>query len=64
MIPTTGAVSLVAAGRYAIYHLGAEAGEERWSVEPAADGGVVARGVQVLDATQQLQCELEWRALL
>lgn len=64
MIPTTGAVSLVAAGRYAIYHLGAEAGEERWSVEPAADGGVVARGEQVLAAPHPLPCELEWRARL
>lgn len=64
MSTSTGAVSLVAAGRYAIYHLGAETGEERWSVEPAAGGGVVARGEQVLVAPHPMPSELEWRALL
>jgi hypothetical protein len=59
-----GAAALVAAGRYVIFHAGAEAGEERWSVESSADGGAVARGEQVLIAPHPLPCELEWRARL
>src|SRR6266511_4444167 len=61
---TIGAASLVAAGRYAIFHAGIETGEERWSVVPAADGGAVARGEQVLTAPHPLASELEWRARL
>ncbi len=64
MSPLVGAASLVAAGRYVIFHAGAEAGEERWSVEPLADGGAVARGEQVLRAPHPMPCELEWRAQL
>ena len=59
-----GAASLVAAGRYVIFHAGAEAGEERWSVEASADGGAVARGEQLLLAPHPTPCELEWRARL
>lgn len=59
-----GAVSLVATGRYALFHAGAEAGEERWSVEPARDGGAVARGEQVTEAPHPVPAELEWRAQL
>jgi len=59
-----GAASLVASGRYAIFHAGVEVGEERWSVEAAADGGAVARGEQVLAAPHPLPSELEWRARL
>jgi len=61
---TIGAASLVAAGRYAIFHAGIEAGEERWSVVAAPDGGAVARGEQVLAAPHPLASELEWRARL
>jgi hypothetical protein len=64
MSPLVGAVALVASGRYAVFHAGAEAGEERWSVEPAADGGAVARGEQVLRAPHPMPSELEWRARL
>jgi hypothetical protein len=59
-----GAAALVAAGRYLIFHAGAEAGEERWSVEVSADGGAVARGAQALIAPHPMPCELEWRARL
>jgi len=64
MTATIGAASLLAAGRYAIFHAGIEVGEERWSVEPAADGGAVARGEQVLVAPHPLASELDWRAKL
>ena len=59
-----GAASLVAAGRYVIFHGGVEAGEERWSVESAPDGGAVARGEQVLAAPHPMPSELEWRVRL
>jgi len=59
-----GAAALPASGRYAIFHAGIESGEERWSVEPAADGGVVARGEQVLRAPHPFASDLEWRARL
>lgn len=64
MSAPTGASALVAAGRYVIFHAGVEAGEERWSVEAAADGGVVARGDQLLSAPHPLPSELAWRARL
>lgn len=64
MSSPTGAASLVAAGRYAIFHAGDECGEERWSIEPADDGGVLARGEQVLSAPHPLPSDLEWRARL
>jgi len=64
MSPLVGATSLVASGRYLVFHAGAEAGEERWSVEPLADGGAVARGEQVLRAPHPIPSELEWRARL
>ena len=64
MTPAIGAAALVAAGRYAIFHAGVEAGEERWSVEASADGGAVARGEQMLMAPHPMPCELEWRARL
>ena len=59
-----GAHSLAASGRYVIFHAGVEVGEERWSVEAAADGGAVARGDQVLAAPHPMASELEWRAQL
>src|SRR5262245_23903979 len=59
-----GAAALLAAGRYAIFHAGIEVGVERWAVEPAADGGAVARGEQVLAAPHPLASELDWRARL
>jgi hypothetical protein len=59
-----GAASLVASGRYAIFHGGEEVGEERWSVTPAIDGGAVARGDQVLLSPHPLPSMLEWRARL
>lgn len=64
MSGTIGAASLVAAGRYVVHHAGAEAGEERWAVEPAADGGAVARGEQTLVPPHPTPSELEWRAVL
>ena len=64
MSPLVGAASLVAAGRYVIFHAGSEAGEERWSVELLADGGVVARGEQVLRSPHPMPSELDWRARL
>ena len=64
MSPLVGAAAMVAAGRYVVFHAGVEAGEERWSVEPLADGGAVARGEQVLRAPHPMPCELEWRARL
>ena len=64
MSPLVGAASLVAAGRYVIFHAGSEAGEERWSVELLADGGAVARGEQVLRSPHPMPSELEWRARL
>ena len=64
MTSTIGAAALLASGRYAIFHAGAELGEERWSIEPAGDGGAVARGEQVLAAPHPLASELEWRARL
>lgn len=64
MSAAIGAASLVAAGRYVVYHAGAEAGEERWSVEASADGGAVARGEQVLVRPHPAAGELEWRARL
>ena len=64
MSPAIGAAALAAAGRYAIFHSGVEAGEERWSVETSADGGAVARGEQVVVAPHPMPCELEWRARL
>ena len=59
-----GAAALVASGRYVLFHAGAEVGEERWSVEPLAGGGAVARGEQVLRVPHPLPSELEWRARL
>ncbi len=64
MTGTIGAASLVAIGRYAIFHAGEPAGEERWSVTSAPDGGAVARGEQVLSSPHPLPSELEWRARL
>jgi hypothetical protein len=64
MSAAIGAASLAAVGRYTIFHAGAEAGEERWSVEASADGGAVARGEQMLVAPHPMPCELEWRARL
>ena len=64
MSPAIGAAALVATGRYLIFHAGLEAGEERWSVEPADDGGAVARGEQVLLSSHPLPSELEWRVRL
>ena len=55
---------MIAAGRYAVYHRGEEAGEEVWSIEPSGDGGAVARGEHVLVAPHPLASELEWRAKL
>ncbi len=63
-VPAMGAAALLATGRYAIFHAGVEAGEERWSVEPAADGGAVARGEQVLRSPHPFASDLEWRARL
>src|SRR5690242_9487043 len=59
-----GAASLLAIGRYAIFHGGEEVGEERWSVEPSSDGGAVARGDQVVLAPHPMPSMLEWRARL
>ena len=59
-----GAESLLATGSYRIFHGGEEVGEERWSVTPAADGGAVARGDQVLLSPHPLPSMLEWRARL
>ncbi len=64
MTGTIGAASLLAMGRYAIFHAGELAGEERWSVTPAPDDGAVARGEQVLMSPHPLPSELEWRARL
>jgi hypothetical protein len=62
--PGLGAGAMLAAGRYVIYHAGVESGEERWSVEPADDGGAVARGEQVLLAPHPFASDLEWRVRL
>jgi len=59
-----GAASLLATGRYAIFHGGEEVGEERWSVASASDGGAVARGDQVVLAPHPMPSMLEWRARL
>jgi len=59
-----GAAALLASGRYAIFHAGFESGEERWSIEAAAEGGAIARGEQVLVAPHPLASELSWRARL
>jgi hypothetical protein len=59
---TLGAAALLASGRYAIFHAGIETGQERWSIEPAAEGGVIAHGEQVLVAPHPLASELDWRA--
>ncbi len=64
MSAPTGAAALAATGRYAIFHAGAEAGEERWTLEAAADGGVIARGEQVLQSPHPLPSDLAWRARL
>jgi hypothetical protein len=60
----SGIAALVAAGRYAIHHHGAEAGEELWSIEALPEGGAIAHGEQVLVAPHPLPSELEWRARL
>jgi len=59
---TTAVAALTASGRYLIFHAGVEAGEERWSIEPADDGGAVARGEQRLVPPHPMPSELEWRA--
>lgn len=59
-----GAASLLATGRYAIFHAGEPVGEERWSVTAASDGGAVARGEQELVDPHPLPSTLEWRARL
>ena len=64
MTGAIGAASLLATGRYAIFHRGEPVGEERWTVTAASDGGAVARGEQVLSAPHPLPSELEWRARL
>lgn len=64
MSSSPGVAALIAAGRYSIFHRGEEAGEELWSIEPAADGGAVARGEHVLVAPHPMPSELEWRARL
>ncbi|MFM8558629.1 MAG: hypothetical protein ACKOC6_03305, partial [bacterium] len=64
MSGASGIAALVAAGRYAIHHHGAEAGEELWSIEALPEGGAIAHGEQVLVAPHPLPSELEWRARL
>ncbi len=64
MTATIGATSLVATGRYAIFHAGVPVGDERWSITPAPDGGAVARGEQAVAAPHPMPSELEWRARL
>ena len=61
---TLGAAALLASGRYAIFHAGVECGEERWSIEAAAEGGAIALGEQALVAPHPLASELSWRARL
>jgi len=61
---TIGAAALTASGRYLIFHEGIEAGEEVWSIEPADDGGAVARGEQRHVPPHPMPSELEWRARL
>jgi hypothetical protein len=62
--PALGAASLAATGRYVIRHAGQDLGEERWSIEPMADGGAVARGEQSLAAPHPVAGDWTWRAEL
>jgi hypothetical protein len=58
-----GARTLVRAGRYAIFAHGIESGEERWTLEVAAEGLVVT-GVQETRAPHPFPSRLEYRATL
>jgi len=50
-------------GRYVIFAGGRECGEERWRIEPSADG-FVANGEQVLWPPHPFPSHLEYRAVL
>ena len=60
MVSTT---SLVAEGRYQLYTLGEECGEERWRIEHAPDGYVVT-GEQVMTAPHPFPNRHEYRITL
>jgi hypothetical protein len=58
-------MSLVASGRYVIFHAGVEAGVETWSIVPGlTGGGAIARGEQRLFPPHPLPSELGWWAQL